>query len=39
MVISLDSLLLETWLDGWKLDFDFMTFGSKGDPDSPLPLA
>lgn len=37
-VVSLDALLLETWLDGWKLDFDFMTFGSKGDPGSPLPL-
>jgi len=36
-VVALDELLLVEWISAWKLNLDFLTYGSKGDPDSPEP--
>jgi hypothetical protein len=38
-VEALEEVLLLEWLTAYHLDFDFLTFGSKGDPDSPSPPA
>ena len=38
-VVALEDLQLVLWLDCYKLDLDQLTFGSKGERDSPLPLA
>lgn len=36
-VVALDDLRVPQWMAGWKLDLDFLTYGSKGDADSPEP--
>ncbi len=38
-VRALNAVYLGEWLDAWRLDFDFVTFGSKGDASSPAPRA
>jgi hypothetical protein len=37
-VVALEDLGAVDWLDSWKLDLDHVTYGSKGEPDSPAPL-
>jgi hypothetical protein len=38
-VVALDDLLLIDWMSAWKLELDFLTYGSKGEPSSPEPQA
>ncbi|HST56252.1 MAG TPA: hypothetical protein VLJ42_10235 [Solirubrobacteraceae bacterium] len=38
-VIALDDLTVPVWTAAWRLDLDFLTYGSKGDADSPEPHA
>ena len=37
-VIALDDLRVPQWIAAWRLDLDFLTYGSKGEQDSPEPL-
>lgn len=37
--IALDELSVPVWMDAYKIDLDFLTYGAKGPTDSPKPQA